>query len=122
MKFAGNLPRAARLAKSLFLLNALIWLLLGGASLLQMASRGNVPAVTLAVVAVLMLGNALALLLAGLLLAPGRRWVYLPAVALLLLNIVLTFTDQFGLFDLLTLIVDIAVLALLVLAHRTFWS
>jgi len=41
------------------------------------------------------------------------------ALAVLLVNIVLTFTDQFGLFDLLTLLLDLIILALL-LAGRQF--
>ncbi|MBP6470897.1 MAG: hypothetical protein KBE23_14785 [Chloroflexi bacterium] len=42
------------------------------------------------------------------------------ALAVLLVNIVLTVTDQFGLFDLLTLLLDLIILALLLAGRRQF--
>ena len=40
------------------------------------------------------------------------------ALAVLLVNIILTFTDQFGLFDFLTLVIDVVLLELVILIWR----
>jgi hypothetical protein len=77
------------------------------------------PAVML-VVTVLVAGNTGAMLLAGWWLAAGRRWAYLFSLALLGANILLTFTDQFGILDLLTLLLDLFLLGLL-LATRSIY-
>lgn len=61
-----------------------------------------------------MAGNAAAMLLAGLCLAkPNIIYLYF-AIALLVVNILLTFTDQFGLLDFITLLIDLALLSLLI--------
>jgi hypothetical protein len=66
------------------------------------------------VVGILMFGNAGAMLLAGIGIGKPRRLFYLFAMAVLAVNIILTFTDQFGIFDLLTL------LAFLILARSWY--
>ena len=113
-------PWTVRAAQGMFVLNAVIWFVLGGASLARVVSSGRAQTITLAVVALLVLANAVAMLVAGLLLAPRRRWAWLFGLALLAANIVLTFTDQFGLFDLLTLLIDVALLGLLIGTHRLY--
>lgn len=112
---APTRPQAVKYAQWLFYLNAAIWLVFGVASLARLSRGGAPPNITLLVVAVLMFGNAAAMLVAGWGLGKQNRWLYLLAIAVLLVNILLTFTDQFGIFDLLTLLIDAALLTLLVL-------
>ncbi|MGW8251700.1 MAG: hypothetical protein ACWGO1_13735 [Anaerolineales bacterium] len=114
-------PREIRLAQWLFYLNAVIWLVFGVTSLLRLSSTGSTAYITLLVIAVLMLGNAAAMLLAGWGLGRRSRWLYFFAMAVLAVNILLTFTDQFGIFDLLTLLIDIGVLTLLVMGRRLYF-
>jgi len=103
-------------AQVLLLANAIIWLGLGGVTLMRMATRGQGIAVV--VLAVLMAGNAGAMALAALGLRRGHSWAWWLAMAVMALNIVLTFTDQVGLVDLLTGLVDLIIVALLVLGGR----
>lgn len=115
-QFLGG-RRAVQLAKGLFFLNGLIWLGLSVAGVLRLV--GGNPA-TLAVVSLLMFGNSAAMFLAGLLLGEGRRLGYVFALALLLVNILLTFTDQVGLLDWLTVAIDLILLGLLLGSYRVY--
>jgi uncharacterized membrane protein YhaH (DUF805 family) len=47
-------------------------------------------------------------------LGTGRRPFYYLALAVMAINIILTFTDQFGLLDFLTLVIDLAIVAILI--------
>lgn len=85
-----------------------------------MASGAADQSVAMWVVGILMFGNAGAMLLAGIGIGKPRRLFYLFAMAVLAVNIILTFTDQFGIFDLLTLLVDLALLAFLILARSWY--
>ncbi len=107
-----------KLAKTLFFLNAGIWLLFGTWSLVRLADQTT--AGSLAPIAVLMFGNAAAMLVCGLGIGRRKRWFYLLAVALLLFNIILSVTDQFGLFDLVTMLLDLLLLALLIINRPAF--
>lgn len=44
---------------------------------------------------------------------------HLAIITVLVVNIVLTFTDQFGIFDLLTLLLDLILLALVLFKFKT---
>lgn len=112
--------RLIRLAQRLFYLNGLVWLILGLVSVLRLSNAGNPPSGTLLVVAVLMFGNVGAMVLSGLGLTRRTIWTYLFAVAVLLVNIVLTVTDQFGLLDLLTLALDLFLLVVLFLIRKAY--
>lgn len=114
-------PPAIRYVQWLFYLNTAIWLLIGVYSLIRLYRGEDTPDITLLVVAVLMFGNAAAMLIAGWGLGLRNRWLYLFAIAVLLFNILLTFTDQFGIFDLLTLLLDLVLLILLWVNHRVYW-
>ncbi len=103
-----------RTARGLLVLNGVIWLFFGIISLLRL---GDQPAVTLVVIALLMFGNVAAFLLAAWWLGRETRLSFYFALAVLIVNILLTFTDQVGLFDWLTVLIDAAALAILLL-HR----
>ncbi len=97
-------------AQWLFALNAVIWLAIGAATLLRQSGRGS--SVGIWVLAVLIAGNAAAMAVCAWGLGQrGKLFIYL-ALLVLAVNILLTFTDQFGLLDLLTLLLDLVILAL----------
>ncbi len=105
---ADNLVRAAR---GLFLLNAVIWLALGMTSLFR-ADDSGLGAIAW-IVAALLLVNAAGMLVCGVFVGRRRPVYYVIAGAFLLANLVLTVTDQFGLLDLATLLIDVVILGLL---------
>ncbi len=108
-------------AQLLLGLNALIWLIIGIISLLRLA--GNDPDLigVYAIVAVLMFGNVAAMLVAAWLLNNPRKLSFLFALAVLLINILLTFTDQFGFFDLITVLIDFVILRILLANRKQFF-
>jgi hypothetical protein len=98
----------------LFVVNAAIWIALGISTLVRMEGQGMAAWV----LAGLMFGNAGAMLLSGWGLGKEKRGFFYLAVAVLAANIVLSVTDEFGLFDLMVLLIDLGLLALLI-ASRT---
>lgn len=116
-----KLPKPICIVRILFYLNAVIWLLFGLVSLYRLGTGDNAYSITMLVVATLMFGNVAALLVAGYVAKwPQKRWFWL-ATAVLLINIILTFTDQVGLFDLLTLLLDVIIFSLLI-ANRDWFG
>jgi hypothetical protein len=111
--------KAMRWAQGLFFLNAAIWLALGVMSLSRLGgNEGGV--VTAPVVAILMFGNAGAMALSGALLTRRRLLFNLFALAVLAVNIVLTFTDQVGALDWITVGIDLVLVGVLIVARRQF--
>jgi hypothetical protein len=106
----------------LFFVLAAIWLLFGILSLIRMANGVTDQTITMWVVAVLVVANAGAMLVAGLGLRSGHRLSYYFALVLLVANLVLTVTDQFGVFDLITLLIDAALLVLLLVTRKGYLS
>lgn len=98
----------------LFAVNAVIWIALGISTLVRMEGQG----IAAWVLAGLMFGNAGAMLLSGWGLDQEKKGFFYLAVAILAVNIVLSVTDDFGLFDLTVLLIDLVLLALLI-ATRT---
>ena len=112
-------PRTVFLAQTLFFLNGLIWLALGVVGLVRLA--GN-PSVTLWLVAILMFGNVGAMLIAGLWLGQRSRWAFFFALVVLVVNILLTFTDQVGFWDILTVLIDLGLLGFLLYDCKNYFS
>ena len=113
--------KAMRWAQRLFFVNAAIWLVLGIVSLARLGS-GEGGVVTALVVAILMFGNAGAMALSGALLPRRRLIFYLFALAVLAINIVLTFTDQVGALDWITFAVDLVLVGILIVARKQFYG
>jgi hypothetical protein len=109
--------KAMRWAQGLFFLNAAIWLVFGIASVVRLAGNAG-QGVTAVVIAILMFGNAGSMALSGALLGKRRMLFHLFALAVLAANVVLTFTDQFGAFDLITLIIDLVLLGILIVGRK----
>lgn len=108
------------LARILFIANTLVWLLLGVVSLTRVAGNGTGQMLTMVGIAILMFGNAAAMLVCGVGLGTRQRRFYFLALAVLAVNIILSITDQFGLLDLLTLLLDVALLGLLVWDRKSY--
>ena len=113
---------AVRAAQALFFLNAAVWLTFGVLWLVDSSGRTGVRATTAWIVGILMLGNVPAMLLCGMGLGTRWRLFYFLALAVLAANLVLTFTDQVGLFDWITAAIDLVLLALLVATRRLYIS
>ena len=108
-----------RWAQGLFFLNAAIWVLFGIVSVIRLAGNAG-QGVTAVVVAILMFGNAGAMALSGALLGKRRLLFYLFALAVLAVNIVLTFTDQVGALDWITFAIDLVLLGILLGWRKQF--
>ena len=103
----------------LFFLTAIILAVLAAGTLIRInEDRGMAAVYTL--YAVLMFGDAIAMLVCGLYINRQIRLIYWFAVVVLGLNIVLTIFDQFGLIDLLFLLLNLLTLALLLASRRHF--
>ncbi len=113
-----DMPATVRAAQALFFANAAIWLVIGAATLARMNAGLNRMAAL--IVAALMAANAGAMLVAGIGIGRRRRLFYFFAMAVLAVNIVLTFTDEFGLLDLATLLIDLVLLGLLVASRAEY--
>ena len=107
-------------AQILFFINAMIWLVFGLFTLSGMASRYPGHSMVY-IVGVLMLGNVIALALSGFLLSKHNKWFFFFAVFVLVINILLTFTDQFGLFDLATFLLDFVLFVLLISIRKQYF-
>jgi hypothetical protein len=105
----------------LFLLNGVIWLILSFIGLFN-AIEGVVSMLGPWLLAIMMAGNGMIFLILGIFSQRGWRWMFYFSLAFLAVNILLTFTDQFGFFDLLTLVIDIALVVLLFLNHKIYLS
>jgi hypothetical protein len=97
-------------AQALFFLNAAIWVAFGISSIERILSRNPDQALTAWIIAILMFGNTAAMLLSGVVVTRPGRLGYSFALAVLGVNILLTFTDQVGALDLITVCIDMVIL------------
>lgn len=101
-----------KIAQVLFVVGALIWIVFSVISLIRF------PGSSTSIVACLMVANAGMLLLIGWGLGTRQKRIYYMALVVLLVNVTLTLTDDFGLYDLLILLLYL-VLAGILLATRS---
>jgi cytochrome bd-type quinol oxidase subunit 2 len=114
---------AVIVAKWSFVTLGLIWLVFGIWSLIRMTNGGgNLSSTVLWIIAVLMFVNAAVLILVGWGLKEGKKSLFYFAILVLMGNIFLTFTDEFGVFDLITLIINIAIFIILLVTRKTYIS
>ncbi len=107
------------IVRYLFFVTASILAVFGAGSLLRPAASSEMRSIY-SVYAVLMFGDALALLVCGLFLARRMNLIYWFAVLVLSINIILTFFDQVGLIDVLFVLLNIATLAGLLNQRKEF--
>lgn len=98
-----------RTLQALFLVNTVIWIGLSVYMLYDMAVINHNGLATV-IVTLFMLGKAGGLFLGSVMIGKRMRWASFFSIILLALNILLTFTDQFGIFDLLTLLIALSIL------------
>jgi hypothetical protein len=104
-----------RLARILLLLSAIIWCAFSAWYFL----RPNTTT-SMIVIAVLMLINSAIFATLAWLIAKKNQWIFYFAILFLAAHIVLTITDQFGIFDLLVLVIDLATLGILLFNRQLF--
>jgi hypothetical protein len=122
MNFPSETGKLVRLARALFYLNAAAWFIFGALSLLRMADGSSDMSFTLWIVAILMFGNVGAMVLCGAVLVRRQRRFYFLAVGVLMINVVLSVTDEFGVFDLVTMMIDVVLLGLLFAIRKRYLS
>lgn len=114
-------PKVVEIARGLFILLGATWLVLGAWSILRVGdSGGSVPAAAQWVIILLMFANSLVLAWTGYKLRRGNKIYYYFGVLVLAGNILLTFTDEFGTFDLITLIFDAGLFILLLVTRSKY--
>lgn len=109
-------------AQALFCANAVIWVLLAVVTVLRMGDGSAGQQQAAPFIAILMLGNAVVMLVSAWGLGRRSRLFYLFAVAVLVVNIILTITDQVGWLDVLTGLLDLVLLALLAAMRGRYWG
>jgi hypothetical protein len=114
-----ELPDSVKAARLLFFLNAGIWLLFGIMNLASIASNSGQRIASL-VISFMLLGNAGALLAAGVGTGRRKRWFFYFGIAVLFVNILLTITDEFGVFEFITFALDVFLLGLLIGARAHY--
>ena len=105
----------------MFVLLGVIWLLFGVWSITRIsAGGGNLSSTMLAIISLLMFINAAVLIWIGWGIGKGYRLYYYFGLLVLAGNIFLTLTDEFGVFDLITLILAVGLLILLILTRSKY--
>lgn len=108
---------ANQAAEILFFVMAAIWLILAGLTLGKALHDAVFSPTAAFLVAGLMVLNASGFFFFGLNIKKRSKRTHLLAVTFLLLNIFLTITDQFGFWDMLTLLLDGVLLILVIVAR-----
>lgn len=103
-----------KIAQALFIIIAIIWIIFSVISIIRF------PGSSTSIVACLMVANAGMLLLIGWGLGRRQRRIFHMALVVLLVNVALTLTDDFGLYDLIILVLYL-VLAGILLATRSLY-
>lgn len=120
MGSSSQTPISVRVVQALFFLNAAIWLLFGVSSLVRLSNGNPDRAITGWIVAILMFGNAGAMLWSGVGIGKQQKRFYYLAVVVLTVNIILTVTDEFGIPDFITLMIDIVLFGLLIATRKRY--
>jgi hypothetical protein len=103
----------------LFFVNALAWI--GFAIFVVLDMVNNLNQVSAAVfVGLFMLGNAGLMIWSGILLAKPQKWGYYFALAVILINILYSLSVQFGLLDVITIVLDIIIFVVLIAFQKEF--
>jgi hypothetical protein len=110
---------AVPFVRYLFFITAAVLTALSAGTFMRINNNPSMK-ILYAIYAVLMLGDALAMLFCGLYLKSQPKTVYGISVIVLSLNIVLTVFDQFGMADLLFSLLNLATLIPLLLFRKEF--
>ena len=119
---ASTPPKLVTALRILFLLNAVVWVVLGAVTLARMASGSPEQASVAGILTALMAAYALVLCFIAWSLGKRKRIFYYFAIAVSVLTILLTFTDQVGLADIIGLVMALVPLVLLIATRRWYLS
>jgi hypothetical protein len=114
--------RIRNITKALFFLIGGIWVVFGIVGLIRAGDGAFESSNAAWIIASLMFANACVLIWIGWRLKEGAKRTYMLGIAVLATNILLTLTDEFGFFDLVTLLIDITLVLLLIVDHSTYTS
>lgn len=112
-------PTLPAFVQYLFFFNAALLTALGIGSMFQVGIRADMNFIRM-FYTILMFGDALAMLACGLLIRARKTAIFWSVVALISLNVVLPIFDQFGMVDLLFVLLNILMLGLLLIFRREF--
>lgn len=107
-----------RLIQGLLLLNMVVWVALGGLTLHKQAAAAADAASFRQTIGLMMIGNAL--IFGALAFSYRKPHFRNITVVWLMVNIVLTFPDQFGLYDVLTLMLDVLIVVLILVQKKRY--
>lgn len=113
-----RLANPLKLTQTFLFVNAALWVVIGIYTLWRMSLGGDLDGMSAIFVGMLMFGNAFILALAAVGLGERTRLTFLFAFLILFVNSLLTITDQVGLIDLLTLLLNLVTLILLVIYRK----
>jgi hypothetical protein len=117
----GSRAPSVRTARWLFVILGVIWLVFGTWSILRIdGSGGEISWTILILIAVLMILNSAILIWISWGIGKGKRWYYYFGLIVLTVNILLTLTDEFGVFDLIVLLIAIGLFILLVATRSNY--
>jgi hypothetical protein len=111
--------KSAALVQYLFFFTAIVLMAFAVNSMFRVSIDSNMKDIYM-VYAVLMLGDALAMLACGLLIRVRKPAIFWFAVTILSLNILLTIFDQFGLVDLIFVLLNASTLGLVINFRKEF--
>jgi len=112
------IPRKVKITQMLFYVNGVIWLALAGFAFFKDGGlQGGYW-----IIALMMVGNGAVLIALGLGLVKYPKLLFRLGLLVVVVNILLTFTDQFGFFDIATLVIDLALFNMLMLNRRYYVS
>ena len=120
MEISAKTLNPVRIAQGLFFLNAALWLLFATFSIFQMANSNSEQVITLGIFAALMSGNIAAMVLSGVWLGKTHKQYYYFALIVLIVNIILIVTDRYGLFYVITLLLDLGLFGLLIASRKRY--
>ena len=116
-----QIPASVTAARWMFVLQGVIWLLFGVWSITRLSnSGGNLSCKMLGIISMLMFVNAIVLIWIGWGIGKGQRLYYYFGLLVLAGNIFLTLTDEFGVFDLVTLVFAVGLLILLIVTRSKY--
>ena len=109
-----------KLTRYMFFLNAAVWLAFGVSSLLFRALDGG--SLARWVITTMMIANAIVMIWLGVMIVSGRKWVFFLAILYMVLNVVLSITDQFGWIDAIILLLNLVVLGMLFVTRQRMYQ
>jgi hypothetical protein len=108
------------IVRVLFILAAVLWLINAAVALVRIGPITSEMGITPLIVPSLMIANAAAMLISCIGINKQRYFFFYFAIGMLLLNILLTALEKILLFDLIIILLDMLLLALLPMLHP--WS